>query len=118
MPESIQQPQQTNDQINRLSDNELIHYPILIDIKTEVQIIRAELIEFKRDVSRAFPKDEDGLPDYLGHRRGHERDNKTDIKKEEFNENFVKDLVKWGGISIIGFIVGLVVTYLRGGPAT
>lgn len=116
MLESTQSVQQLNEQRNRRAEEQLPHLQLLIDIKSEVQSIRTELVEFKRDVSRAFPKDDDGLPDYIGHRKGHEKDNKTDIKKEEFNEGFTRDMFRWGGISFIGFIVGLVVTYLRGGP--
>lgn len=116
MLESIQQmTQPQSDQRNRKAQDPLPHLQLLIDIKSEVQSIRAELVEFKKDVSRAFPKDEDGLPDYVGHRKGHEKEDKAQAKREEFQVGFARDLIKWGGISFVGFIVGLVVTYFKGG---
>ena len=100
---------------NRRAEDQLPHLQILLDIKSEVQSIRTELVEFKKDVSKAFPKDDDGLPDYVGHRKGHEREDRAQAKREEFQVGFARDLIKWGGISFVGFMVGLIVTYLRGG---
>ena len=37
-------------------------------------------MEFKKDVNKAFPKDEDGLPDYVGHRKKHEKENREEDK--------------------------------------
>jgi hypothetical protein len=86
-----------------------------LDIKAEVQAIRTELVEFKRDVTKAFPKDEEGLPDYSGHRKFHAQEAREDAKKEEYKTHFAKKLYAWAGIGAVGFVLSAVIQYIRGG---
>lgn len=44
---------------------------LLVEIKSEVSNVRMELAAHKIEVIRAFLKDEDGFPDFDGHKRDH-----------------------------------------------
>lgn len=102
----------------RRADDQLPHIQLLVGIKEEVSAAHTEILELRKDVSKAFPKDDDGLPDFVGHRKIHERDEKAIAKREEFQVGFVRDLAKWGAVSVVGFMIGLVVTYFKGIPPT
>lgn len=106
---------QHNDQQNRRAQDQLPHVSLLLEIKQDVQAIRSELVEFKRDVSKAFPKDEDGLPDYIGHRKGHEKQNKEEEKLDEYKTDFAKKFLGWAGIGTLGFLLAAVLNYIKGG---
>lgn len=80
-----------------------------------MQAIRSELVEFKRDVNRAFPKDDEGLPDYDGHRKKHIKLDKEDEKLSEYKTDFTKKFLGWAGIGAIGFVFVAVINYIRGG---
>ena len=104
-----------NDSQNRRASDQLPHMSLLFDIKSEVQAIRTELVEFKRDVNKAFPKDEDGLPDYVAHRKTHDRQNKEDEKLDEYKTDFAKKILGWAGIGTLGFLLAAVLNYIKGG---
>ena len=104
-----------NDSQNRRASDQLPHMSLLLDIKSEVQAIRTELVEFKRDVNKAFPKDEDGLPDYVAHRKTHDRQNKEDEKLDEYKTDFAKKILGWAGIGTLGFLLAAVLNYIKGG---
>jgi hypothetical protein len=113
MHENTQQTQTQH--FDRRASDHLPHITILLDIKSEVQAIRTELIEFKRDVNKAFPKDDEGLPDYDAHRRKHLRDIKEEDKFAEYKTDFSKKLFSWLGIGTVGFVLAAVVSYIKGG---
>lgn len=113
MPENAQPTQQ----YNRRESDQYPHVQILLDIRTDLQGIKNELVEFKKDVNKAFPKDEDGLPDYVGHRKGHEKDNKEADKLNDYKNDFTKKLLSWAGVGFISFIFYAVVDYIRKGGA-
>jgi len=123
MPEENQQTVQhferrASDQpqhYERRASDQLPHVSLLLDIKSDIQGIRTELVEFKRDINKAFPKDEDGLPDYVGHRKQHGKIDKEAKKDEEYKTDFVKKLYGWIGIGALGFILSAVIQYIRGG---
>lgn len=102
MLETVQDP--TQPIYNRRAADQFPHVQILLDIKADVQSIKTELVEFKKDVNKAFPKDEDGLPDYVGHRKKHEKENREEDRLGEYKTDFVKKLISWAGIGFIGFI--------------
>ena len=106
---------QYNEQPNRRASDQLPHMSLLLEIKTDVQAIRSELVEFKRDVNKAFPKDEDGIPDYAGHRKIHERQNKESEKLDEYKTDFAKKILGWAGIGTLGFLLAAVLNYIKGG---
>lgn len=112
MPENVQDLTQ---QFNRRSTDQFPHVQILLEIKSDVQSIKTELVEFKKDVNKAFPKDEDGQPDYIGHRKYHEKEIKQDDKLGEYKTDFVKKLLQWAGIGFIGFILISVLDFIRKG---
>jgi hypothetical protein len=112
MQEENQQPPQ---HFERRASDQLPHVTLLLDIKSDIQGIRTELVEFKRDINKAFPKDEDGLPDYAGHRKQHGKMDKEAKKDEEYKTDFVKKLYGWLGIGALGFILSAVIQYIRGG---
>ena len=111
MPETAQY----NKTPARRASDQLPHMSILLEIKAEVSAIRSELVEFKRDVNQAFPKDEDGLPDYISHRKGHEKQNKEDEKLDEYKTDFAKKILGWAGIGTLGFLLAAVLNYIKGG---
>jgi hypothetical protein len=89
-----------------------------MEIRTELQAIRSELVEFKRDVNKAFPKDDEGLPDYDGHRRVHLKQNKHDEKIDEYKTDVTKKILAWVATGSLGVIVLAVIDYVfirRGG---
>lgn len=92
------------------------HLTLLMDIRSEVQAIRTELVEFKKDVSKAFPKDDDGLPDYAAHRKKHEKENREENTFSEYKVDFVKDIVKWAARGIIAFLIAASIYYLKALP--
>lgn len=111
----LENTQQSEQQYNRRSIDQLPHIALLLEIKQDVQAIRSELVEFKRDVNRAFPKDDDGLPDYLGHRKQHDKQNKEDEKLDEYKTAVAKKVLAWAGIGTLGFLLAAVLNYIKGG---
>lgn len=109
------EPALQNDQNKRRATDQLPHMSLLLDIKTEVQAIRSELVEFKRDVNKAFPKDDEGLPDYDSHRKSHLKQLKEEDKLNEYKTDFTKKILGWVGIGTLGFLFAAIVNYLKGG---
>ena len=115
MPENTQQHAQYSESQNRRASDQLPHMSLLLEIKSDVQAIRSELIEFKHDVNKAFPKDEDGMPDYIEHRKSHEKQNKEDEKLDEYKTDFAKKFLGWAGIGTLGFLLAAVLNYIKNG---
>ncbi len=111
----MQETAQSNTELNRRQSDQLPHVSLLLEIKSEVQGIRSELVEFKRDVNKAFPKDEEGLPDYDSHRRSHIKQNREEQKLDEYKTDFAKKILAWLGIGTLGFLFAAVVNYIKGG---
>ena len=84
----------------RRADDQLPHIQLLVDIKEEVSAAHTEILELRKDVSKAFPKDDEGLPDFVGHRKIHERDEKAIAK---FHAKQVK--LNKGNVSIADAMV-------------
>ena len=111
---------------NRRESDTLPHISLLLDIKTEVSNMRqeikaevsslkAELTEFKKDINKAFTKDEEGLPDYHAHRIRHTKLDKEDAKTDDYYTDFVKSLIRWAGIGLATLILSALIYYFKAG---
>lgn len=68
--------------------------------------IHRELKHLTQRVESAFVKDEDGVPDYTGHRNFHK---KVSVEEQLYNQNkskVVRDIVTWCIIGIVSIIGG------------
>lgn len=64
----------------------------------------------------AFPKNEDGLPDFAGHCSAHEQFIAESRARTEFWNKLRFELVKWGLLGLLGWLLVKVVwpAFLRG----
>lgn len=78
--------------------------PMTCEVKEQLDAILANLEAIKE----GFPKDREGQPDIVGHRRGHEAEIAAAKAKERFYEELRLDLVKKGVWGILLVLVGLI----------
>lgn len=74
-----------------------------------------EVKELQKNMHTAFVKDEEGVPDYTGHRRHHLKEMKTDDAMSGVKIDFVKHLFRWGSAGLFSILVYAFTMYVKGG---
>lgn len=65
-----------------------------------------EILEYLKDISRAFPRNDFDEPDYEGHRRYHQQLIRRAIEADRDRQSAVQDVVKkglWAGLALMGY---------------
>lgn len=77
--------------------------------------IEKDMHEVRQLIKVAFPKDEDGQADFIGHRKAHEVWIKKVEAETEFFNKMKMELVKWGLLGFAGWaIYQLWIAFLHG----
>ena len=84
-----------------------------IDYHDLVHSTARDLKELTQKVEAAFIKDEDGEPDYSGHRIYHRKVNNSEAQFQLSKSKVIKDVTSWAIIGILTVIgSGLFHTYI------
>lgn len=73
--------------------------------------LHAELHTLVTKVESAFTKDEDGNPDYSGHRKFHKEQDSAKEDYEESKKKIIRNIISWASIGILTVTGSALVQY-------
>lgn len=74
----------------------------------KIRVIYALVLELKRNLESAMPRDEDNNIDYTGHRRYHREQEEKEKEDQETKLALKKNLLTWASIGILTILGSLI----------